>query len=144
MSAAAAAAAVAPGVIAGGVSGPDGGAAGGRKVGEKDKRVQPGGTTAELSTVAGWAEAKWVWGLHSGATTDEKRTAWKYVKYEWTIFCRGCGQSLQASSQTWARHVANDSCIATRADPKSHFTGVLRFMGIWPCYARRNDPDPSP
>lgn len=36
---------------------------------------------------------------------------------------------MQASSQTWARHVANDSCIATRADPKSHFTGVLRFMG---------------
>jgi hypothetical protein len=61
MGTAAAAAAAAPVVIAGGVSGSDGGAAGGLKVGEKHKKVQPSGTTADLSTVAGWGEAKtWV------------------------------------------------------------------------------------
>jgi len=129
MSAAAAAAAAAPVAIAGDVPGPDGGAAGGRKVGEKDKRVQPNGTTAELSTVAGWTEAKtWVWGLHPEATTDEKRTASRYVKNEWTIFCRGCGKQMASSSQTWARHVALDSCIVKRADPKNHFTGMMLTM----------------
>jgi hypothetical protein len=53
MGTAAAAAAAAPVVIAGGVSGSDGGAAGGLKVGEKHKKVQPSGTTADLSLVAG-------------------------------------------------------------------------------------------
>jgi hypothetical protein len=33
--------------------------------------------------------------------------------------------------------VANDSCIATRADPKSHFTGVLRFTGMMNVLLRR-------
>jgi hypothetical protein len=77
---------------AGKPSGLGGDASGDRKVGDKNKgRTQPGGTTDKLTTVAGWTQSTWIWGLHLGATKLEKQTAERYVKGEWTIHCRGCG-----------------------------------------------------
>ena len=89
------------------------------------KRGKPGGCTDEWDTVKNWDDSKWIYGNHEGATAIDKATARDRVKKEYKIICRGCMTPLQSNSKTWKRHVTSTDCIATRADPKNWFNGMV-------------------